>query len=159
MLSPASEAMRLKKEEGDEIMSAQPKQLGPRARYGRIRGARGFLDEAERQLELSRAELREPEAIVYAYRAALRAAGALIEWEMATRKRRPSGSAWAKLRVLRPDLKEWAETFEVHARVSSRAGLGLNRGLPENARGTIYRDACDLVDLARDAVEYLPEVA
>lgn len=142
-----------------EIKRVQPKQRGARARYSRSRGARGFLDEAERQLELSRSELREPEAIVYAYRAALRAAGALIEWEMATRKRRPSGSAWAKLRVLRPDLEDWALTFEVHARVASRAGLGLNQGLPENARGTIYRDACDLVDLARGAVNYLPEVA
>ncbi|MCG7258914.1 MULTISPECIES: SAV_6107 family HEPN domain-containing protein [unclassified Corynebacterium] len=140
-------------------MSAQPQQLRAHTRYSRSRGARGFLDEAERQLELSRSELREPEAIVFAYRAALRAAGALIEWEMATRKRRPSGSAWAKLRVLRPDLEEWAETFEVHARAASRAGLGLNRGLPENARGTIYRDACELVDLARGAVNYLPEVA
>lgn len=143
----------------DENIQTQSKQLGARARYSRSRGTRGFLDEAERQLELSRSELREPEAIVYAYRAALRAAGALIEWEMATRKRRPSGSAWAKLRVLRPDLEDWAKTFEVHARVASRAGLGLNRGLPENARGAIYHDACDLVDFARGAVNYLPEVA
>lgn len=143
----------------DENIQTQSKQLGARARYSRSRGARGFLDEAERQLELSRSELRESEAIVYAYRAALRAAGALIEWEMATRKRRPSGSAWAKLRVLRPDLEDWVKTFEVHARVASRAGLGLNRGLPENARGAIYRDACDLVDFVRGAVNYLPEVA
>ena len=119
-------------------MAAQAKQLGARARYSRTLGARGFLDEAERQLQLSRAELREPEAIVYAYRAGLRAAGALIEWEMASRKRRPSGSAWAKLRVLRPDLGDWVEKFEAHARVASRAGLGLSRGIPENARGTIY---------------------
>ena len=94
-----------------------------------------------------------------AYRAGLRAAGALIEWEMASRKRRPSGSAWAKLRVLRPDLGDWVEKFEAHARVASRAGLGLSRGIPENARGTIYHDACDLVDLARGAVNYLPKVA
>ncbi|WP_296213550.1 SAV_6107 family HEPN domain-containing protein [Corynebacterium sp. YSMAA1_1_F7] len=140
-------------------MAAQAKQLGARARYSRTLGARGFLDEAERQLQLSRAELREPEAIVYAYRAGLRAAGALIEWEMASRKRRPSGSAWAKLRVLRPDLGDWVEKFEAHARVASRAGLGLSRGIPENARGTIYHDACDLVDLARGAVNYLPKVA
>lgn len=140
-------------------MAAQAKQLGARARYSRTLGARGFLDEAERQLQLSRAELREAEAIVYAYRAGLRAAGALIEWEMASRKRRPSGSAWAKLRVLRPDLGDWVEKFEAHARVASRAGLGLSRGIPENARGTIYHDACDLVDLARGAVNYLPKVA
>ena len=133
--------------------------MGARARYSRTLGARGFLDEAERQLQLSRAELREPEAIVYAYRAGLRAEGALIEWEMASRKRRPSGSAWAKLRVLRPDLGDWVEKFEAHARVASRAGLGLSRGIPENARGTIYHDACDLVDLARGAVNYLPKVA
>lgn len=140
-------------------VTVQEKQIGARARYSRSLGARGFLDEAERQLALSRAELREPEAIVYAYRAGLRAAGALIEWEMATRKRRPSGSAWAKLRVLRPDLEEWAETFEAHARVASRAGLGLSQGIPADSRGVIYRDACDLVDLARAAVDYLPKVA
>lgn len=137
----------------------QTRQVGRAGRVRRTVSPRGFLDDAERQLELSRAELRESEAIVYAYRAGLRAAGALIEWEMASRKRRPSGSAWAKLRVLRPDLDEWSEVFEKHARVASRAGLGLSQGIAPDSRGTIYRDACELVDVARSAVDYLPKVA
>lgn len=130
----------------------------------RIRGsirpsARAFVEDAERQLERSRMANSYEESVVYSYRAALRAAGALIEWAMRKRKRRPSGSAWAKLRALDPSLGDWANRFETHARLASRAEMGLERGLHPMVAERLYEQACELVDLARERTEYLPKIA
>lgn len=121
--------------------------------------ARTFVDDAERQLELSRACGKPDESVVHSYRAALRAAGALIEWAMRDRKRRPGGSAWDKLKVLDPTMTTWAATFEAHARLASRAGMGLERDLDPIIADRLYGDACALVDVARSRMGYMTHVA
>ncbi|HIW96555.1 MAG TPA: hypothetical protein H9867_08780 [Candidatus Corynebacterium gallistercoris] len=121
--------------------------------------AHSYIDAAEQQLALARAEKQGQESVVFAYRAALRAAGALIEDGMVGRKRRPQGSAWAKLRIVYPELSGWAELFEAHARLASRAGMGLEKDISEMEVERVYRDARALVDAARAQVERLPEVA
>lgn len=121
--------------------------------------ARSFVEDAERQLELSRLAETCEDSVVYSYRAALRAAGALIEWAMKDRKRRPSGSAWTKLRALDPSMDEWAKRFETHARLASRAGMGLERGLNPMVAERLYVQACELVDVARDRINYVSRIA
>lgn len=131
-----------------------------RIRGGAIRPSiRSFLDDAERWLEVSRHAERGDEALSASYRAALRAAGALIEWRMQDRKRRPSGSAWSKLKTLDPSLGPMCQRFEVHARLDSRASMGLEKNVNPLVVEKLYDQACDLVDFVRDEVNYLPEVA
>lgn len=131
---------------------------------GRVKRAPGpsaweFLEEAERQLGLAAGEERSQDAVVLMYRAALRAAGALIEDALRGKKRRPKGSAWSKLRFLRPDLKHWADGFEAYARLASRAGMGLERDLSVECRAELYSTVCDFLDEAKAEVGYLPQVA
>lgn len=121
--------------------------------------ARSFIDDAERQLERSRLAGRVDDQVVFAYRAALRAAGALVQDAMQTRKRSPRGSAWEKLRSLQPDLHEWVKLFEGYARVASRAGMGLESGMDLNVAARLYEDAARFVDFVRDETGYLPSVA
>lgn len=121
--------------------------------------ARAFIDEAERQLELARAELRKDQAVVYSYRAALRAAGAMIQWTSKGRKRMPNGSAWDKLRKLNPDMEERVEQFQRLARLSSRADMGLERDISDDVVERIYQLVCVFVDEVREEVNYLPRVA
>lgn len=121
--------------------------------------ARAFIEEAERQLELARAELRGDQAVVYSYRAALRAAGAMIQWSAKGRKRMPSGSAWDKLRKLNPDMEERIEQFQRLARLSSRADMGLEKNISDEVVKRIYDMVCEFVDEIRDEVNYLPHVA
>ncbi|MBC2680923.1 SAV_6107 family HEPN domain-containing protein [Corynebacterium anserum] len=121
--------------------------------------AQAFIDDAERLLELARVCEKSDDSVVYSYRAALRAAGALIEWAMHKRKRYPKGSAWDKLRKLDPSMSTWAAHFEAHARLASRAGMGLERGVDPTVAEQIYRQACELVDVARGRLGYMPDVA
>lgn len=113
------------------------------------KSANAFLDDAERQLADSRQAERLDAALSLSYRAALRAAGALIEQKMDGRKRRPRGSAWDKLRALDPSLNEWCQRFEVHARLASRADMGLEKSVSPLVVDKLYQQACDLVDYAR----------
>lgn len=121
--------------------------------------AHSYITAAEQQLALARAEASGQDAVVFSYRAALRAAGALIEDGLTGKKRRPQGSAWSKLRAVYPEFSEWADVFEVYARLASRAGMGLEKEISEMAVERIYRDARALVDAAKGQVERLPEVA
>ena len=124
--------------------------IHPRAGH---KSAAEYLDDAERQLAASRQAERLDAAMSLSYRAALRGAGARIELMMADRKRRPKGSAWDKLRALDPSLSERCQRFEVHARLASRADMGLEKDVSPLVVQKLYEQACDLVDLARDRVE------
>lgn len=118
-----------------------------RIRGGAIRpSAQAFLDDAQHQLCLARQAQRADDAVVLSYRAALRAAGALIELLMCGRKRRPSGSAWNKVRVLDPSMAQWCQRMEVHARLENRASMGLERHMSPDVAEKLYAQACDLVD-------------
>ncbi|MCX2163148.1 SAV_6107 family HEPN domain-containing protein [Corynebacterium auriscanis] len=125
----------------------------------KIVSARSFIDDAEKQLERSRFSGRVDDRVVFAYRAALRAAGALVQTAMVGRKRSPRGSAWEKLRVLHPDLKDWVKLFEGYARLASRAGMGLESGMDPQLADQLYADAARFIDLAREETGYLPSVA
>lgn len=139
-------------------------QLSSRSTVSRITGrkvvsARSFADDAERQLEKSRLAGRVDDQVVFAYRAALRAAGALVQTSMRGRKRSPRGSAWEKLRALRPELRDWIVIFEGHARLASRAAIGLESGMAPSSAQKIYDDAARFVDFVRAETGYLPNVA
>lgn len=121
--------------------------------------AESYIANAEQQLEYARSETRGPDALVYSYRAALRSAGALIEWGMRDRKRRPTGSAWAKLRKVQPEYSEWADVFEAHARLASRAAMGLESDVSEVVVRAFYHDAVDFLSAVRGTVYSLPDVA
>ncbi|KAB3520826.1 hypothetical protein GC425_06135 [Corynebacterium sp. zg254] len=125
----------------------------------RMASARAFVEDAERQLELARAELRCDQSVVYSYRAALRAAGALIQWAAQDRQRIPQGSAWDKLSKLDPEMQPWVEEFRTLARLSSRADMGLEKGISPEVAHSIYVRVCAFVDVARGNVKYLPNVA
>lgn len=118
-----------------------------------------YIDEAERLLERSRAEDAPSERVVWAYRAALRGAGAAIEAGATGRRRRPAGSAWTRLRAVVPEDGLWADRFEVHARLVSRVEAGLGHGTDDATADRIYGEVCRFVDHVRDRVGYLPEVA
>lgn len=118
-----------------------------------------FVLEAERLLELSRTDLLREERLTWAYRAALRAAGAVIQFARKKRRRLPAGSAWEKVRVLSPDMSVWCDRFAPHARLVARVEMGLVPELSEEDVAQVYRDACDFLDEVRDKVGYLPEVA
>ncbi|AHI02922.1 hypothetical protein CFAL_04345 [Corynebacterium falsenii DSM 44353] len=121
--------------------------------------AEAYIANAEQQLAYAAAETRGPESLIYSYRAALRAAGALIEWGMRDRKRRPTGSAWAKLRKVQPEFSEWADVFEAHARLASRAGMGLESEISEVVVRALYTDAVNFLSEVRGTVYSLPDVA
>ncbi|WP_288801844.1 SAV_6107 family HEPN domain-containing protein [uncultured Corynebacterium sp.] len=123
------------------------------------KSAVSFLDDAERQLAASRQAERLDEALSLSYRAALRAAGALIEHKMAGRKRRPQGSAWDKLKMLDPAMEQRCQRFEVHARLASRADMGLEKNVNPLVVQKLYDQACVLVDEARAEIEGAAVVA
>lgn len=125
----------------------------------KVISAQSFIEDAERQLERSRLASRVDDQVVFAYRAALRAAGALVQDAMVGRKRSPRGSAWEKLRFLQPDLREWVALFESYARLASRAGMGLESGMNPVVARKLYEDAARFVDVARSETNYLPNVA
>lgn len=136
------------------------------ARLSRSHGGKSalpetFVIESERLLELSRTDLGLEERLTWAYRAALRAAGAVIQVERKGRRRIPPGSAWEKLRALSGEdgLTAWCERFAPHARFVAQVQMGLVPGLTEDAVAEVYRDACDFLDEVRGRVGYLPEVA
>lgn len=118
-----------------------------------------FVDEAERLLERSRTELRPEEQITWAYRAALRAAGAVIQTARKKRRRLPAGSAWVRLRTLVPEMSGWAAEFEEQARFVARVEMGLEDDLTTGTAAKIYARACDFVDAVRIRTGYLGEGA
>lgn len=122
--------------------------------------AEAYVIEAERLLERSRAEVTPAERVTWAYRAALRAAGAVIEASQGQgRRRRVSGSAWSRLRTVDPDLVTWVDRFEVYARFVSRVEMGLEQGLRGTDADRMYDEVCRFVDMVRQRVGYLPDVA
>ena len=142
-------------------MSIQSSDRSTITRIGgrKVVSARSFIEDAERQLERSRLTSRVDDRVVFAYRAALRAAGALVQDAMVERKRLPGGSAWEKLRALQPELREWVALFESYARLASRAGMGLESGMNPAVAQQLYDDAARFVDFAREQTNYLPNVA
>lgn len=90
-----------------------------------------------------------PRAVVYAYRAGLRAAGAVIDAERPARRRLPAGSAWLRLRAVRPDLCGWADSFERHARLAERADIGLERDVADSEFHRVYSDSVELLERVR----------
>ena len=121
--------------------------------------AYAFIDDAERQLELARMELRSDQAVVYSYRAALRTAGAMIHWTGRGRKRMPTGSAWDKLRKLNPEMSEHIAQFQRLSRLASRADMGLEKGLSSEVAQEIYERVCGFVDRVREEINYASRVA
>ncbi|RAV33341.1 SAV_6107 family HEPN domain-containing protein [Corynebacterium heidelbergense] len=119
--------------------------------------ARAFVAAAEDQLELARTAATAEVAIVYAYRAALRAAGSLIESERKGRKRLPAGSAWSRLRRVSPERADRAANFEAHARYVNRVDMGLEREVPSSVMDAVYRDASALIEEARLAAGLQPQ--
>lgn len=132
-----------------------------RSHQGRSARPETFIIEAERLLELSRTDLVLEERLTWAYRAALRAAGAVIQFEKKKRRRLPPGSAWEKVRALTEDegLADWCARFAPHARFAAKVQMGLVPGLTEEAVADVYRDACEFLDDVRGRVGYLPDVA
>lgn len=118
-----------------------------------------FVEEAERLLERSRSEDRPEDRITWAYRGALRAAGAVIQTARKKRRRLPAGSAWARLRTLAPDMSERAAEFDEQARYVARVEMGLEHGVTAEAADRIYTRACDFVDAVRIWTGYLGEDA
>ncbi|MGO1950368.1 MAG: SAV_6107 family HEPN domain-containing protein [Mycobacteriaceae bacterium] len=118
-----------------------------------------FIIEAERLLERSRLEPDTEQQLTWAYRGALRAAGAVIQYARKKRRRLPAGSAWARVRVLAEDMDHWCDLFEKHSRLVTRTEMGLEPDLAESVVAEVYRDACDFLDDVRGMVGYLPEVA
>lgn len=111
-----------------------------------------FLMRAEAQLVLANEAYDQgdlPRAVVYAYRAGLRAAGAVIDAERPARRRLPAGSAWLRLRAVRPDLGGWADSFEQHARLAERADIGLERDVADSAFQEVYSDSVELLERVR----------
>ena len=111
-----------------------------------------FVIEAERLLERSRWEPELDGELTWAYRGALRAAGAIIQHA-------PAGSAWSRVRVLSDEFGDWCDVFERHARFVARVEMGLEAGLTREVVTEVYQDACEFLDEVRGAVGYLPEVA
>lgn len=129
-------------------------------RSGRMPVSSGaYVDEAERLLERSRVERSPAERITWAYRAALRGAGAVLEELRTGRRRRTSGSAWSRLRTAAPDMSGWVDRFEIYARFVARVEMGLETGLRDSDADNIYAEACEFIDEVRGKVGYLPEVA
>ncbi|AHW64398.1 SAV_6107 family HEPN domain-containing protein [Corynebacterium glyciniphilum] len=120
-----------------------------------------FVIEAERLLELSRTDLVREERLTWAYRAALRAAGAVIQFARKKRRRLPPGSAWEKVRALTGDeeMETWCLRFAPHARLVAQVEMGLVPELSEEQVTEVYQDACNFLDAVRGRVGYLPEVA
>ncbi|MDN5581585.1 MAG: SAV_6107 family HEPN domain-containing protein [Corynebacterium sp.] len=120
-----------------------------------------FVIEAERLLELSRTDLVREERLTWAYRAALRAAGAVIQFARKKRRRLPPGSAWEKVRALAGDeeMERWCDRFAPHARLVAQVEMGLVPDLGEHTVAEVYHDACEFLDAVRGMVGYLPEVA
>lgn len=118
-----------------------------------------FVDEAERLLERSRGESAPAERFTWAYRAALRGAGAVIENAATGRRRRSAGSAWARLRSTGSGMDGWADRFEVYARFIVRVEMGLESGLRDRDADSFYAEVCEFLDEVRGHVGYLPEVA
>lgn len=111
-----------------------------------------FLMRAEAQLALADEASEQgdlPRAVVYAYRAGLRAAGAVIDAERPARRRLPAGSAWLRLRAVRPDFGGWAESFEGYARLAERADIGLERDVTDSDFHRVYSDAVELLERVR----------
>ncbi len=121
--------------------------------------AASYIDEAERLLERARQERQPAERITWSYRAALRGAGAAIEDVRTGKRRRTSGSAWARLRTAVPEMVETVERFEVYARFVARVEMGLERELRDADADCFYATVCDFIDEVRGMVGYLPEVA
>lgn len=119
--------------------------------------AASYIDEAERLLERARREHQPAERITY--RAALRGAGAAIEDVRTGKRRRTSGSAWARLRAAVPEMEDTVERFEVYARFVARVEMGLERELRLSDADSFYAAVCDFIDEVRGMVGYLPEVA
>ncbi|HIW92707.1 MAG TPA: hypothetical protein H9870_13725 [Candidatus Corynebacterium avicola] len=118
-----------------------------------------FVIEAERLLERSRWEPELDGELTWAYRGALRAAGAVIQHARKKRRRLPAGSAWSRVRVLSGEFGDWCDVFERHARLVARVEMGLEAGLTREVVSGVYQDACDFLDEVRGAVGYLPDVA
>ncbi|WP_291480194.1 SAV_6107 family HEPN domain-containing protein [Corynebacterium sp.] len=120
-----------------------------------------FVIEAERLLELSRTDLVREERLTWAYRAALRGAGAVIQFARKKRRRLPPGSAWEKVRALAGDeeMEAWCRRFAPHARLVAQVEMGLVPDLSEERVTEVYQDACLFLDAVRGRVGYLPEVA
>lgn len=121
--------------------------------------AASYIDEAERLLERARREHQPAERITWAYRAALRGAGAAIEDVRTGKRRRTPGSAWARLRAAVPEMEDTVERFEVYARFVARVEMGLERELRLSDADSFYAAVCDFIDEVRGMVGYLPEVA
>ncbi|MEJ6548692.1 SAV_6107 family HEPN domain-containing protein [Corynebacterium sp. USCH3] len=132
-----------------------------RSRRGGAVPPETFVIEAERLLELSRTDLLREERLTWAYRAALRAAGAVIQFARKKRRRLPPGSAWEKVRALAADdeMQGWCGRFAPHARLVAQVEMGLVPDLREEKVSEVYQDACDFLDAVRGRVGYLPEVA
>ncbi|WP_169456820.1 SAV_6107 family HEPN domain-containing protein [Corynebacterium terpenotabidum] len=143
---------------GRSVGSAGVTRLSHR-RAGPRFSAGAYIDEAERLLERSRSERSPAERVTWAYRAALRGAGAVIEDERTGRRRRSNGSAWSRLRSAAPDMVAWVDEFEVHARFVARVEMGLEGDLQAADADDVYAAVCAFIDAVRDRVGYLPEVA
>jgi hypothetical protein len=118
-----------------------------------------FIIEAERLLERSRMEPTLEGRLTWSYRAALRTAGAVIQYARKKRRRLPAGSAWARVRALSDDFGDWCDIFDRHARLVARAEMGLETELDDTVVEQVYCDACEFLDEVRSTVGYLPDVA
>ncbi|MBG9325346.1 hypothetical protein I4J33_02375 [Corynebacterium belfantii] len=91
-----------------------------------------FLAKAELMLNESRkweAQGDNASALEYAYRAGLRAAGAMVTCSRIASRKRKSSNVWDHLRMIGPEGIQWADRFQKFSRTRSRVVSGIDPGV------------------------------
>ncbi len=122
-----------------------------------MKTAIAYLEDADRQLYLAQQELRADQRVVYAYRAALRASGAMIAVRSRGRKRALRGTAWERMLAVEPGMESQVKGFMALSRLASRADMGLERELSEDVARSILERSERFVDEIRESL--FPAVA
>ncbi|AWB81561.1 hypothetical protein C3B44_03630 [Corynebacterium yudongzhengii] len=107
-----------------------------------LASARDLLDSARKEMAAGAFDL----ALEYAYRGALRVAGACIADSvvLARRKRLPS-SAWERLALVGEAEKEWAQTFSGFSRLRSRVMSGIEKVPPAGVAEEVVELAAEFL--------------
>ncbi|MEL6050252.1 SAV_6107 family HEPN domain-containing protein [Corynebacterium rouxii] len=118
------------KMKGDTVMSVI---ISATTRFaGKSGKGHGFLAKAELMLNESRkweAQGDNASALEYAYRAGLRAAGAMVACSRIASRKRKSSNVWDQLRMIGPEGIQWADRFQKFSRTRSRVVNGMDPGV------------------------------
>ncbi|KQB86768.1 SAV_6107 family HEPN domain-containing protein [Corynebacterium lowii] len=145
-----------------QVISATALQAYRESRGGARRSRRSevspeaFLVKAGALLDRARAERQRgqgDEAFEFAYRCALRVAGAVIASSPVGKRRRLPTGAWARLRLVDVRGGDWADEFEAFSRLRSRLNSGLESGVEERVVDSLLALASEFLDEVEAAVE------